>query len=207
MSTDANDSTSNPPAEKPTAVGWLAKRARRAAQVLKDEYEAGKRGEDEPAQTIWATPREQLDALMGMMKGATATATATGSVVRGAGADEPVSTEDAEQVAGALRGVDWAGVRAATADRTSEAARAAKAMADQVDWQKVQPAAQKVSKALIAAVASGQIPIIGPFGSLIARAIVDQGGMARRVGGQLDAQHTALPVDVDSIIETTAREA
>ncbi|MEO5902014.1 MAG: hypothetical protein ABIR68_18050 [Ilumatobacteraceae bacterium] len=199
MTTEPTDTTS-PTTEKPTAVGWLAKRARRAAQVLKDEYEAGKRGDETPAQTIWATPREQLDAVMGMMKGAGSTS------VDGAGATEPVSSDDADQVAGALGGVDWAGVRAATADRTGEAARAARAMADQVDWGKVQPAAQKVSKALIAAVACGQIPVVGPFGSLIARAIVDQGGMARRVGGQLEQQHTTLPADVDAIIETTARE-
>lgn len=199
MTSEPHDTTS-PPAEQPTAVGWLAKRARRAAQVLKDEYAAGKRGEAEPAQKIWATPREQLDAVLGMMKGAGRTD------VEDTGAQQPVSADDADQVAGALGGVDWSGVRAATADRTGDAARAARAMADQVDWSKVQPAAQKVSKALIAAVASGQIPVVGPFGSLIARAIVDQGGMARRVGGRLDEQHTALPADVDAIIETTARE-
>jgi hypothetical protein len=192
--------TSAPPSgstDKPTAVSWLAKRARRAAQVLKDEYAAGKRGDDAPAQTIWATPREQLDALVGMIKraGGDRSAAPTGD-----------ADADADQVAGALRKVDWSGVRAATADRTGEAARAAKAMAEQVDWDRVQPAAQKVSKALIAAVASGRVGVVGPLGSLIARAIVDQGGLAQRVGGQLDADHTSLPADVDTIIETTGRE-
>jgi hypothetical protein len=185
----------NGPTAKPTAVSWFANRARRAAQVLKEEYAAGKRGDDAPAQTIWATPREQLDAVLGMMTGA-----------KGEGSGEPSSDGDAEQVAGALRDVDWAGVRAATADKTGEAARAAKAMAEQVDWARVQPAARQVSKALIAAVASGQVGIVGPLGSLIARTIVDQGGLAGRVGGRLDHEQSALPADVGAIIDATARE-
>ncbi len=163
--------------------------------MLKDEYAAGRRGDDAPAQKIWATPREQLDALVGKVKGA-----------RDEGSPAPSTADDAAQVVGALGAVDWAVVRSATADKTGEAARAAKALAEQVDWARVQPAARKISKAVIAAVASGQVGLVGPLGSLIARTIVDQGGLAQRVGGRLDAGDVALPADAGAIIDTTARE-
>ncbi len=81
-----------------------------------------------------------------------------------------------------------------------------RAMARQVDWTKVQPAAAQVSSALIAAVAAGQIPVGGRLGPLVARAIVDQGGLAERVGQEMSTDQAPLP-DFRDAIETTARDA
>jgi hypothetical protein len=56
-----------------------------------------------------------------------------------------------------------------------------KSMAAEVDWDKVQPVAAKVSSALIAAVASGQLGIGGRFAAPVARAIMNDRNLAQRV--------------------------
>lgn len=105
-----------------------------------------------------------------------------------------------------LRAVDWARVKNATATKGSEAADAARTMASRVDWTKVQPVAAQVSTALIAAVASGQIPLAGT-GGRVARAILNDQGFADRIGATL-ADEQASPPDLRPIvIETTATEA
>lgn len=192
------------------ATDWKG-RVKQAAQTLKDEYEAGKRGDDTPAQPIWASPKEQLDGVLGLLKSAAASVVPSASDQVGAAPAEHVDDEtiaaDADQVAEALRGVDWSTVSAAAAERTSDAARTVKAMADQVDWAKVQPVAAQVSSALIAAVASGQLGVGGRLGSTVARAIVDQGGLGQQVARRVTAQQLAVPSDLRRIIDSTAREA
>jgi hypothetical protein len=192
------------------ATDWKG-RVKQAAQTLKDEYEAGKRGDDTPAQPIWASPKEQLDGVLGLLKSAAASVVPSASDQVGAAPAEHVDDEtiaaDADQVAEALRGVDWSTVSAAAAERTSDAARTVKAMADQVDWAKVQPVAAQVSSALIAAVASGQLGVGGRLGSTVARAIVDQGGLGQQVAKRVTAQQLAVPSDLRRIIDSTAREA
>ena len=196
------------------ATDWKG-RVKQAAQTLKDEYEAGKRGDDAPAQPIWASPKEQLDGVLGLLRSAAASVGSSASSASSA-SGEPAPTEpvddatmaaDADQVAEALRGVDWSTVSAAAAERTSDAARTVKAMADQVDWAKVQPVAAQVSSALIAAVASGQLGVGGRLGSTVARAIVDQGGLGQQVAKRVNAQQLAVPNDLRRIIDSTAREA
>lgn len=118
---------------------------------------------------------------------------------------------DADAVAAAISGVDWAKVRAATSERGAEAAQAMKSMAAEVDWARVQPVAAKVSSALIAAVASGQLGIGGKAGSTVARAIMNDRDLARRVSNSLTRQNASLPPDFrehlgQPAIETTARE-
>jgi hypothetical protein len=54
----------------------------------------------------------------------------------GAPADDEA---DATAVASSLRDIDWAKVRAATAERTTDAAEKMRAMAAEVDWGKAQP--------------------------------------------------------------------
>jgi hypothetical protein len=111
---------------------------------------------------------------------------------------EAATDADAEVVASALRGVDWAAVRAATAERTADATRTVRTMAEQVDWGRMQPVAARVSSSLIAAVASGQLGIGGPLGSTVARAIVDQRltqRVAERWSPAADALPAALQVD------------
>ena len=81
----------------------------------------------------------------------------------------------------AMKGVDWAHVRSVTGQKSSEAARAVKEMSAQVDWSKVQPVATSVSTALIAAVASGQLPIGGPLGGRILRTILNEADLAAKV--------------------------
>jgi hypothetical protein len=179
------------------SAGRLARAAKRSAAALKAEYESGKRGDDSPVTPIWPTPKEQLDAVLALF--------------RSPRPEAPRSAEEldaeADEVADALRGVDWSGVRAATAQRTSDAARAMRSMAEQVDWAKVQPIAAHVSSALIAAVATGQIGVGGRLGSTVVRAIADQAGLAQRVAQALDAEHAPMPPDFRDAIEVTAEEA
>jgi hypothetical protein len=115
-----------------------------------------------------------------------------------------------QEVSDALRRVDWAKVKAATASRTAEATHNVKAMAQQVDWGKVQPVAAQVSSALIAAVASGQIPLGGPLGGRVVRTIMNDhdlaGRVAQAVGGTPASPPDFRPL-VQGAIETTAREA
>lgn len=202
------------------SVGRITGAARTAAASLKAEYEAGKRGDDAPTTPLWRSPREQLEAVLGLLRSAKGAATdaapgdAVGpdGIVPGADtAGETDADADADAVAEALHGVDWQATRAAMAERTTEAARTVKAMADQVDWGRVQPVVAQVSSALIAAVAAGQLPLGGRLGPTVARAIVDQGGFGRRVGAAVQRRQDATPSapavpDFRGAIEATSRE-
>ncbi len=176
----------------------LSTKAKQAAQALQQEYESGKSGDDAAPAQIWATPRQQIDSLIAILRGPRDEAQSTVN-------DEAAAETDAEEVAEALRGVDWARVKAATGDRTGEAADAVKAMAQQVDWGKVQPVAAQVSSALIAAVASGQLGLGGRLGPTVARAIINQGGLGQRVAGKVAAS-ASPPPDLRGVIEATSRE-
>jgi hypothetical protein len=189
-----------------TTSRWVAK-VKHAASTLKAEYEAGKRGDDAPAEPIWPSPREQLAGLLALWRprDVTPTPVADDVVADDVVADDEVEVE-AQEVATAMRGVDWAAVRAATSERTSEAARVMKSAAEHVDWAAVQPVAAQVSSALIAAVASGRLGIGGRLGSTVARTIIDQGGLAQRVAHQLRDQPAAMPVEFKGIIEASSRE-
>lgn len=191
-----------------TTGRWLAKAkesAQHAASTLKHEYQAGKRGDDSPAATIWPTAGQQAQALVAAL-GALA-----GGSSKDIAADAPPPVEadldaDATAVVGAMSRVDWSAVRAATANRTSDAAQAMRVAADHVDWAKVQPMATQLSSALIAAVASGQLSVGGKLGSTVARTIVDQGGLAQKVTAQLQRTPAQMPPDFRSVIDTTARD-
>ena len=119
--------------------------------------------------------------------------------------DAAASDADVEAVAVAMRGVDWSRVKAATAARTGAAAKRMKTMAGDVDWAKVQSGAAVVSSALIAAVASGQIPVKGPVTGPIARAIINDGNLAARVNAVM-ARAGTTPPDFRQVIDTTATE-
>jgi len=126
-------------------------------------------------------------------------------------ADSPEAEEvQAAEVAEAMRGVDWAKVRASTSARGSEAAQSVKTMAAEVDWEKVQPVAAKVSSALIAAVASGHIGVGGRFGPTVARAIMNDRNLAGLVSSTLAADEAAVPdfrkIVIAGAIETTSTE-
>jgi hypothetical protein len=178
-------------------AGRLARAAKQSAAALKAEYESGKRGDESPVAPIWPTPKEQLDAVVALLPSA-----------RSASAPSAEELDaDAGEVAQALRGVDWAGVRAATAQRTNDATRAMRSMAGQVDWAKVQPIAAHVSSALIAAVATGQIGVGGRLGSTVVRAIADQAGLAERVAQKFGTEEAPLPPDFRHAIDVTAEEA
>jgi hypothetical protein len=169
------------------------------AHTLKAEYEAGVRGDESAVTPVWPTPAQQLDRMLGLLR-------RTPKAVPDGGPEEASVAAEADEVSAAMKGVDWGQVRAATSQRTSDAARAMRAMAQQVDWTKVQPVATQVSSALIAAVAAGQIPVGGRLGPVVARAIVDQGGLGAQVGADLEADRTPLP-DFRAAIETTATDA
>ena len=130
------------------ATDWAGK-AKGVVSALKDQYHAGRQGEELPVQPLWPSPKEQLTALKGLLRSApNRTDPPT---------DEATDAE-AAQLADAMRGVNWADVRAATAERTSDVAQSMRTMAEHVDWAKVQPVAAQVSSALIAAMAAGQDP-------------------------------------------------
>lgn len=176
---------------------WTSK-AKSVAESLKTEFHAGQAGEDGPVAPIWPPPKQQLEVMMNLFRSAPTEAVAPSS--------EKLDTE-AAAVAEALRGVDWADVRATTAERTGDVARSMRAMADQVDWGKVQPVAANVSSALIAAVASGRIPVGGPLGPIVARAITDQNHLGRRVAHNLQQTPSAAPPDFRGAIEATAADS
>ena len=186
---------------------WSAK-AKRAAHALQQEYVAGKAGDGAPAEPIWGTPREQIDSLIALLRAPRTEPTVAADDPASDPAHDPASQvdeADAEEVAEALRGVDWARVKAATGERTGDAADAIKSMAQQVDWAKVQPVAAQMSSALIAAVASGQLGLGGRLGPTVARAIINQGGLGQRVAGKVAASATQPP-DFRGAIEASSRE-
>lgn len=184
---------------------WKTK-AQNIAASLKAEYEAGKRGDDTPAASIWATPQQQLDGLLSIFR-ATSSATSPEPGLPGDDPGAPADVEaDANAVVEAMRNVDWAGVRVATSERTADATKAMKAMADHVDWDKVQPVAAQVSSALIAAIATGRLGVGGRLASTVARAITDQGGLGQRVATQLDQTPTNMPTDFRPTIAAVSRE-
>lgn len=123
------------------------------------------------------------------------------------GAPTEATAADADEVADALSGVDWAKVRAAAADRTAEMSRAMKTMAADVDWARVQAGAARVSSALIAAVASGQLPIGGRLARPVARAIINDHGLAQQVSEKMSGGRDCQPPDFREIIEATGRDA
>jgi len=172
------------------------------AAALRAEYEAGLRGDDSPAEPVWATPAEQWQRLRLLVRGP-----AVGGPAAVVEPDAPgTDSEAADEVVSALGRVDWAAVRAATTERTSDATAAMKAMAADVDWAKVQPIAAQISSALIAAVASGQLGIGGPLGRTLARTIVNDGGLAHRVGTSLERQRATLPPDFRNVIDATSSD-
>lgn len=189
-----------------TSVKWSTK-AKQIAASLKAQHAAGRDGDDSPAEPVWPTPKEQLEALKNVFRSSPRT-TAIGDVDLAAGesTDEASLDRDAEEVAQALRGVDWGQVRAATSERSTEVARTMRSLADHVDWAKVQPVAAQVSSALIAAVAAGRIPVGGPLGSMVARAITDQNNLGNRVAANLQRTTSAAPPDFRAVIEATATD-
>ena len=179
---------------------WSAK-AKEIAASLKAQHAAGRAGDESPAEPVWPTPRQQLAALRHLFRGAPARPTSPADDV-----DDATLENDAAEVAETLRGVNWAEVRASTTERTSEAARAVKSLAGNVDWAKVQPMAAQVSSALIAAVAAGRIPVGGRLGPIVVRAITDQNNLGKRVAENLQRNPAGVPTDMRAVIEATATE-
>ena len=203
------------------ALGRLAKQAKLAASTLKAEYEAGKRGDDAPAAVLWPSPIAQFDAFLALL-GSTraqaapvepAAAEPVAGVAPEAAAAEAVEAAEAAEVTRLLGEVDWAAVRESAGSRSADAVQAVKAMSAQVDWAKVQPVAAQASSALIAAVAAGKLPVGGRTGALVARAMLDQGGLGQRVGRQMAGQVRVSPdlrraIDiVDSIVTPSSPPA
>ena len=206
------------------ALGRLAKQAKLAASTLKAEYEAGKRGDDTPAAVLWSSPIAHFDAFLALLGSTRAQAAPVEPVTPKPGTAEPVTAEplagvapeaaaaeaveaaEAAEVTRLLGEVDWAAVRESAGSRSADAVQAVKAMSAQVDWAKVQPVAAQASSALIAAVAAGKLPVGGRTGALVARAMLDQGGLGQRVGRQMAGQVRVSPdlrraIDiVDSIV-------
>jgi hypothetical protein len=179
---------------------WGAK-AKEIVTSLKAQHAAGRAGDESPAEPVWPTPRQQLEALKHLFHLAPSRQAAP--VL---GADNETLDSDAAEIAETLRGVNWAEVRASTAERTSEVARTMKSLADNVDWAKVQPMAAQVSSALIAAVAAGRIPVGGRLGPIVVRAITDQNNLGRRVAENLQRNPAGVPTDLRAVIEATATE-
>ncbi|MEP7201352.1 MAG: hypothetical protein ABI894_02025 [Ilumatobacteraceae bacterium] len=203
------------------AAKWGTKAATKAKGIvasLKAQHAAGLQGDEAPAEPVWPTPKQQLEAFKRLFSSSNNTdrpdadASQQNDVDAGpADADPADGSEcldrDAHVVAEALRGVDWVQVRAATAERTNDVARTMRSMAEHVDWAKVQPVAAQVSSALIAAVAAGRIPVGGPLGSIVARAITDQNNLGKRIAVNLQRTPAHAPPDFRGAIEATATES
>jgi hypothetical protein len=187
-----------------TTTKWGAK-AKEVAASLKAQHAAGRDGDESPAVPVWPTPKEQFDALKHLLRASPKNETSAPESDAGEVGDVPLDG-DAEEVAEAIRRVDWTEVRAATAERTSDAARTMRSLADHVDWAKVQPVAAQVSSALIAAVAAGRIPVGGRLGPIVVRAITDQNNLGKRVAAQLADSPSSAPPDFRGVIEATATE-
>lgn len=202
---------SDNPVQRVTRAAKSAKwglKAKAVVTSLKAQHAAGLEGDDSPAEPVWPTPKQQLEAFKNLFRSSTQTDTARpdDTPASDAGTDEALD-RDAQEVAEALRGVDWGQVRNATAERTNDVARTMRSMADHVDWAKVQPVAAQVSSALIAAVAAGRIPVGGPLGSIVARAITDQNNLGKRVAANLQRTPAHTPPDFRGVIEATATES
>ncbi|MEO7372251.1 MAG: hypothetical protein ABIZ69_15395, partial [Ilumatobacteraceae bacterium] len=61
-----------------TTTKWGA-RAREVAASLKAQHDAGRDGDDSPAEPIWPTPREQLDAFKSLFRPSVGQAMADGT--------------------------------------------------------------------------------------------------------------------------------
>jgi hypothetical protein len=118
-------------------------------------------------------------------------------------AGDPTPAEDivtADEVATVMGKVDWGKVKSATAGKTADATQSVKAMAAQVDWDRVTPVAAQVSSALIAAVASGQIPLGGALGGRVARTIMNDRDLAQKVATSLARSPKPAPPDFRPVI-------
>lgn len=181
------------------------------AQRLRDEFERGRAGEsdDTPSapsadgsDSAGADDRPTARAgntveAVDVDRSATNAGAAQGSIGEDAGAStdsgssatdpsaSAPSSSDVDSVVDALRSVDWTKVRAATSERSSAAARKMREMAADVDWGRVQAGAAVVSSALIAAVASGQVPLGGRLAGPVAKAILNDADLAGRVSARL----------------------
>lgn len=212
MSSAATD-----PPPGPGGLGRLTRRARRIGAALAAEYRAGAAGDERPVEPLWPTGSEQARRLAALLASVGRERTAGGpgpgghtdpaSGMSGEPDDDtPQDPGEAQALAAALGLVDWSEVRSASHERSSELARRMRDLAGQVDWTSVQPVAARVSSALIAAVAAGQLPVGGPLGRTVARAITDQGGLGGRVADQVRSSTGDLPPDFRDVIETTARD-
>jgi hypothetical protein len=184
-----------------TTTKWGAK-AREVAASLKAQHAAGRDGDESPAVPVWPTPKEQFEALKHLFHTSPRNEIPSADDVGEAELDG-----EAEEVAEALRRVDWTEVRAATAERTNDVGRTMRSLADQVDWAKVQPVAAQLSSALIAAVAAGRIPVGGRLGPIVVRAITDQNNLGKRVAARLTDNPSVVPPDFRGVIDTTATES
>jgi hypothetical protein len=196
MTGAANDKPVHRVVRAVTTTKWSSK-AKAVAASLKAQHAAGRDGDDSPAEPVWPTPKEQLEAVKRLFRDSPKQIT-----VRAVDAPDT----EADDIAAAMGGVDWADVRAATAGRANDVTRAMRAMSDHVDWAKVQPVAAQVSSALIAAVASGRLPVGGRLGPLVAKAITDQNNLGARVAQNLERSQASAPPDFRDVIEATATE-
>lgn len=201
-----------------TSTDWVGK-AKQAADTLKTEYEAGKRGDDSPSPKLWgnapATPTEGAAATDdGSTEVAEVIAVTEVTEVANQAevtevTDQAEVTEvtevtdqaDVDELTELVEGIDWAAVRASTAARAADTTQTVRTLAGNVDWDAVQPLAAQVSSALIAAVAAGQLPIGGRIGGIVARAMVDQGGLGQRLGRQVLADQKVARPELRQVID------
>ncbi len=183
----------------------LADRAKESARILKDEFDKGVSGTstDEPSPVLWDRPTfEHVSRLVKSRRepmapptpaASESTATAPHASPGGGLSDEAA----AEEVSNVLERIDWSQVSAATQARGNEVADRLRSLTEDVDWDRMKPAAGKVATALIAAAATGHLGrLAGPTAQAVARAINGDQGVgeaaasliSRRPGGAAAAQ-------------------
>jgi hypothetical protein len=178
-----------------------ADRARKAAEVLKDEYRKGTEGDESPVQSIGRTATDVLKTWMAKPEPKPEPAAADVPTSESVSAVEP----EADAVAGLLKKVDWRSVSASVTD--SRAAERMKDLAAQVDWAAAKPVAARIGAALIAAAASGQLGgLEGRSGAIVARAIINQTGLADKVADLVARDRTPATESLRTYIDATATE-
>lgn len=192
---------------------WKA-RAKQAVQTLKDEYEAGKRGDDGPVQPIWASPKEQLDAVLDLLRGARSDASAPP-----ADSPAPASSQSSDETSPGATAPERTGPTTDPGEAAGDAVgdAAADAAADEVaaalrgvDWSKVRTAtaerssdAARTVKAMAEQVDWAKVQPVAAQVSTALIAAVASGQLG--VGGRLGSTVARAIVDQGGLGQRVAR--
>jgi hypothetical protein len=205
-----NDAPPSGPARRGGFLQRAAERAKQASAALREEYRKGTEGDTSPVQPIAPTAGEVFKRWAASEAEEPDTPapneSAAGESSTGNETGTGTGTEEADEVADLLRGVDWDAVRRSVSDSATVARM--RDLASQVDWRTARPVAARVAAALVAAAASGQVGRSKvQIGRYVARTIANETGLAERVAQRITGESTPSSAALVRYIDTTASEA